>query len=494
MKENFIDIIESFKALKALVIGDAVLDTYIITKAEKFCREAPVPVFNVYDYKQQCGGAANTAMNVAALGATTYFLSVVGRDENAKHLCGQFKKNKINTDYIIKDKSRATVAKKRVTASANILFRLDEGTTSSISEQHETELLKNISDIITDMNVIIISDYETGLFTDTFIRELKSILLLHDVPLIVDAKNISKFKSLNPTAVKPNYEEAVNALQIEKKNGEARISQLAEQEKKYFEISGASIIASTLDANGVLFFEKNKTAFHLACTPQNDKNSIGAGDTFTAALALSIAAKATTKTIAELACAAAFVVMQKDETAGCSNYELKQYFNPTPKYIFNEEELIKLVQHLRHQNKKIVFTNGCFDILHKGHISLLNNACKAGDVLIVGVNSDASIKKLKGNNRPINTLEDRITVLAGLQSVHYLVSFDEESPLHLIKIIHPDVFVKGGNYTKDSIPEAPLLKKINCTVQILPYLEEHFTTHIIDKIRYMQKTNVAMPA
>src|SRR5256885_12275469 len=140
MKENFIDVIERFKTLKALVIGDAILDTYIITTPEKFCREAPVPVFNVHGYKQRCGGAANTAMNVAALGAETFFLSVTGKDENAKHLCDLLKKNKINTDYIVRDKSRTTAAKKRVTASSNILFRIDEGTTSAINEHCENIL------------------------------------------------------------------------------------------------------------------------------------------------------------------------------------------------------------------------------------------------------------------------------------------------------------------------------------------------------------------
>jgi D-beta-D-heptose 7-phosphate kinase / D-beta-D-heptose 1-phosphate adenosyltransferase len=132
--------------------------------------------------------------------------------------------------------------------------------------------------------------------------------------------------------------------------------------------------------------------------------------------------------------------------------------------------------------KKLVFSNGCFDILHTGHIFLVNNARKAGDILIVGVNSDASIRKIKGSGRPINNFDDRITVLAGLQSVDYLISFDEESPVHLIKSIQPDVFVKGGNYTEDSIPEAPVLKKLGCIIKIVPCLEEHSTTHIIDKI------------
>ncbi|MEJ7681990.1 MAG: D-glycero-beta-D-manno-heptose 1-phosphate adenylyltransferase [Segetibacter sp.] len=147
------------------------------------------------------------------------------------------------------------------------------------------------------------------------------------------------------------------------------------------------------------------------------------------------------------------------------------------------EQLSEIVNDLKKQSKKIVFTNGCFDIIHKGHIALLNKAREAGDVLIVGVNNDNSIRKLKGPERPINNLEDRLTVLAGLQSVDYLIAFEEESPVQLIKQVHPHVFVKGGNYTETSIPEAPLLKKLGCVVKIVPYIEEHSTTQIINKIQ-----------
>ncbi len=199
-------------------------------------------------------------------------------------------------------------------------------------------------------------------------------------------------------------------------------------------------------------------------------------------MTLALASKTEGSTAADIAAAAAAVVMQKEGTAWCTNNELKNYFNDAPKHILTTEELTTIIKELKKNGKKIVFTNGCFDILHTGHIFLLNNARKAGDVLIIGVNSDASIKKIKGLGRPINGFDDRIAVLAGLQSVDYLISFDEKSPLHLIKAIHPDVFVKGGNYTEASIPEAPLLKKIGCMVKIVPYLEEHSTTHIIDKI------------
>lgn len=486
MKENFLRIVENFKSVKLLVIGDAILDTYIITTPEKFGREAPVPVFNVQKYKHQCGGAANTAINTATLAAETFFLTVTGKDSGAKQLCDLLRKNKVHTEYIIKDKTRRTIVKKRVTASSNILFRIDSGTIDAVSQECERELLQRLNELYPHIDAIIISDYENGVITNAVINGIRELTSLHNKPVIVDAKDLSKFKSLQPAAVKPNYEESIKILNVPKLENNKRIEQIFQHEQNLFAITGANKIAATLDVDGIVFLEKDKPPYYISCAPCDNKNSIGAGDTFTSAFALALALNAVGYIAAEIAAAAAAVVMQKDGTAGCTNNELKHRFNEIPKHILTMDELVSIVKELKKRDKKIVFTNGCFDILHTGHIYLLNNARKAGDILIVGVNSDESIGKLKGNGRPINHFDDRIAVLAELQSVDYLIAFDEESPVNLIKAIHPDVFVKGGNYTEESIPEAQLLKKIGCAVKIVPYMEEHSTTHIIDKIREAQ--------
>lgn len=494
MKNNLIDVIENFKKLKVLVIGDAILDTYIITTPEKFCREAPVPVFNIQEYKHQCGGAANTAINVASLGAETYFLTVTGKDACSRKISEILRKSKVHNEYIIKDKTRTTIAKKRVTASSNILMRIDAGTVTPISEQCEKELLNKLQELLGHMDVIIISDYDDGVITETIIEGIKSLMKKRNIPIVVDARDLSKYKRLKPTAVKPNYEEMIKLLNVDKLNGEKRVHQILLLQKELFEITGAHAIAATFDADGVLFLQQGKAPHRITCEPLDNKQAIGAGDTFTSALSLALALQTEGKVAAEIAASAAEIVMHKEGTANCTNNELKYYFNVVPKHILQVEELNAIVRDLCKQGKKIVFTNGCFDILHSGHIYLLNNARKAGDVLIVGVNSDASIRKVKGSGRPINTFEDRIIVLAGLQSVDYIISFDEESPVDLIKAIHPDVFIKGGNYTEQTIPEAQLLEKIGCEVKIIPYIEEHSTTHIIDKIRDAQhhETTIAV--
>jgi D-beta-D-heptose 7-phosphate kinase/D-beta-D-heptose 1-phosphate adenosyltransferase len=236
-------------------------------------------------------------------------------------------------------------------------------------------------------------------------------------------------------------------------------------------------------------FETGKPPHHIPCTPRDNAKAIGAGDTFTSAFTLSLACKVNSHKAAEIAAAAAAIVVQKSDTAICTNRELIACFTTEPKFT-TLDHLVNLVKELKKQNKKIVFTNGCFDIIHKGHIALLNQAREAGDVLIVGVNSDTSIRALKGPGRPINNLEDRITVLAGLQSVDYVVSFDEVNASRLIQALRPDVFVKGGNYTESGISEVPLLKKLGCAIKIIPYIEDHSTAYIIDKIRHGDTGNM----
>lgn len=482
MQEKLSDIIENFRNLKIVVIGDAILDTYVKGSPDRVSREAPVMVFNANEQEHYCGGAANTAINVAALGAETYFLTVLGKDSSSRELMDVLKKNKVNTDFIIRDKGRVTIAKKRIMASSHMLMRIDEGTTTGITGSCEKELLKKIAEVYDKVDAVILSDYGFGVMTNGVIEGIKEITSKERKVIVADGRDVSRFKTIKPDAVKPNYEETIKLLQIEKAN-QGRDIQIAEFAKKLHEITGADKVAVTLDADGVLFLEKSKTPFRIIAVPQDNRKAIGAGDTFTSALTLSLASKVKGDVAVQIAAASAAVVVQKDGTAGCTNNELKAYFTAVPKYISRPEQLTEIVNELKKQGKKIVFTNGCFDIIHKGHITLLNKAREAGEVLIVGVNNDNSIRKLKGPERPINNLEDRITVLAGLQSIDYLIAFEEESPVQLIKQVHPHVFVKGGNYTETSIPEAPLLKKMGCIVKIVPYIEEHSTTQMINKIQ-----------
>jgi D-beta-D-heptose 7-phosphate kinase/D-beta-D-heptose 1-phosphate adenosyltransferase len=482
MKKEIKNIIDGFKNLKILIVGDAVLDTYVYGTTDRICREAPVPVFNITDQKFCCGGAANTAINLAALGAETYFLTVIGKDANGKELLDILQKHNVHCEYILKDRTRKTIAKKRVIASSNIILRMDEGSVNDINEHLENTLLQRFFELEDSVDTVLLSDYGFGVLTEGFIKSVKHIASSGSKPILVDSKELSRFRNLHATAVKPNYEEYLKLLNFSKVAKNKRVDQVFKNSEALLKNSGAQNVTVTLDVDGVALVMKGKKPYHISCIPRDAKNTIGAGDTFISALTLGIASGLPTETATEIAAAAAAIVVQKDGTTLCSNMQLKSYFNAIPKYISTTEELLNIIKELREEGKKIVFTNGCFDLIHKGHIALLNKARKAGDVLIVGVNDDESVKKVKGNDRPVNTLEDRITVLAGLQSIDYLIAFADESPVQLIKAVHPDVFVKGADYTEGSIPEMPLLKKLGCEIKIIPHMDDISTTDIIQRI------------
>jgi D-beta-D-heptose 7-phosphate kinase / D-beta-D-heptose 1-phosphate adenosyltransferase len=483
MKDHLKNLIEKFKSIKVLVIGDAILDTYIKGSTDRICREAPVPVINVIEHEHDCGGAANTAINVSALGAETYFLSVIGRDESGKQLLNVLRKNKVNIKYTIRDKERTTIAKKRITASSSILLRIDDGDTSPISKEMQCELNSILKDIYKSVDAIIISDYGYGIVNETLILTLQKLRENNPNILVIDSKDLYRFKELYPTAVKPNYEESIRLLQLPKLLDNQRIKQISSNGKKLFDITGAKYIAATMDVEGTVLFEDGKKISRAFSIPQDHRKAIGAGDTFISAITLALCSGASAQQAVEIASAASAIVIQKDGTVVCTLNELKLHFNENQKYSFNLEDLKRKAQEIKNEGKQIVFTNGCFDILHRGHVNFLNKAKDFGDVLIVGINSDKSISRIKGKDRPINSLEDRIAVLAALHQITYLISFDEDTPEEIIRALKPDVFVKGGNYTVDSIPEASLVKQLGGEVRIIPFALKRSTTQLIKRIR-----------
>jgi D-beta-D-heptose 7-phosphate kinase/D-beta-D-heptose 1-phosphate adenosyltransferase len=225
--------------------------------------------------------------------------------------------------------------------------------------------------------------------------------------------------------------------------------------------------------------------------PVHARSAVGAGDTFIAALSLALAAGANGRVAAEIATAAAAIAIGKDGTSTCSAAELRDCLGPQGKYDQDLQRLVQRVESYREQGRRVVFTNGCFDILHRGHIAYLNRAKALGDVLIVGLNSDASVSRLKGPERPINSLDDRAQVLAALSAVDHIVPFDDDTPIDLIRIVKPDVFVKGGDYTVESLPEAPTVAGMGGEVRILPYIDDQSTSRIIERVRRAERAFIA---
>jgi D-beta-D-heptose 7-phosphate kinase/D-beta-D-heptose 1-phosphate adenosyltransferase len=258
---------------------------------------------------------------------------------------------------------------------------------------------------------------------------------------------------------------------------------LAAQSRRIFRLTRAHIAAITLDSEGALVLERKRQPYRTYAQPVQRPHVAGAGDTFISAMTLALAVGAQTAAAAELASAAATIVVSKETTAVCSLQELKDKITPTNKHLKRLDQIAAQVEGHRRKGERIVFTNGCFDIIHSGHIQYLNRAKSLGDILVVGVNSDGSVKRLKGQSRPINSLDDRIQVLAALSCIDYVASFDEDTPWKLINALRPDVFVKGGDYSLHTLPEAPLVEALGGKVQILPYIEDHSTTSIIERIR-----------
>lgn len=542
MKTELVKLLDEIVGLNVVVIGEAMLDCYLSGVADRLCPEAPVPVVTVTDRKQAPGGAANTAVNVHTLGARVTFLSVIGDDWEGALLRQALEEHGLSTKYVLTQPARRTLAKQRVMAASQLLVRFDQGSTDAIDSQTEQALIAQLERCFPECDAVIVSDYGYGILTAGVIQaiaKLQNSCALRRSSgqarvLVVDSKQLTAYHHVGVTAVKPNYNEAVQLLGVEAlhatslSDGDARADQIAKHGERLLDLTGAQIAAVTLDVEGAIIFERDRPAYRTyarrtshsrvwessaeregrdvvssarnfvreGTAPRRLSAATGAGDTFVSALAIALAAGAPTPAAADLASAAAAVVVEKDGTTACSVQELRmllisltaeslQGAQPPAelsKTVLDPNSLVARVASYRASGRRIVFTNGCFDILHSGHVSYLNRAKALGDILIIGVNSDVSVSRLKGPSRPINPLLDRIQVLSALGCVDYLIPFDDDTPSKLIQIVCPDIYVKGGDYTRETLPEAPLVEQLGGVVQILPFVENRSTTSMIERI------------
>jgi D-beta-D-heptose 7-phosphate kinase/D-beta-D-heptose 1-phosphate adenosyltransferase len=475
-------IIDAFARLQIVVLGEAMLDTYLEGSSSRLCREAPVPVVRVTQRTGAAGAAANTAVNARALGARVHFVSVVGDDDEGRRVCACLGASGIDADDVLVDPTRRTLAKTRILASGQMLLRADQGTETPISASTERRLLERLEARVRNAHTIAISDYGYGILTPRVLAALGR--LQRDTPrvIVVDSKSLPAYRDLGVTAVKPNYDEAVQLVGAANGHGE-RAERIAAHAHTILQLTGARIAAITLDAEGAIVVERDRPPYRTYAPPVRHSQAAGAGDTFLAALALALGAGADTTAAAELASAAAAVVVGKDGTATCSALELRVHTSPVDKLGVEGARLAARLAVERQRGRRVVMTSGCFDILHRGHIAYLNRAKTLGDVLVVGLNTDETVRRLKGPGRPVNGLEDRAQVLAALSCVDHVTAFDEPTPTELVRLLRPDVFVKGGDYTIDRLPEAEAVHAYGGEVRILPYIDERSTTGIIERIR-----------
>lgn len=474
--------LDRWKNKRVLVIGEAMLDCYVQGTTNRLCREAPVPIVDLKSRQDVPGGAANTAANLRRLEANVLFLSVVGDDEEGNRLKQALQHQGISTQYLVTSSRRKTLLKQRIVSDSQLLLRCDRGSTEVIDTEAEEQLIARLNDLYPTCNAVIVSDYGGGIITPQIIKTLAKLQSSQPRTFTVDSKQLTRYTSIGVTAIKPNYQQAIQLLDIPALQGSLRIEQITNCGKKLLNLVNTQLATITLDSEGIIIFERDKPPYFIASHPVRNSQTTGAGDTFVSSLTLALAVGAEVKIAASIAAATAAIVVMQPGTTTCSLAALRQCLSKNKKLVSNRNNLASLIQEHRNFDQKIVFTNGCFDLLHLGHVTYLTQAKILGDILIIGVNSDESIRQLKGANRPVNCLSDRLAILAALESVNYVIPFTELTPRNLIQIIRPDIYVKGGDYTPEMLPEVPLVEELGGKVKILPYVSNISTTAIVNRI------------
>jgi D-beta-D-heptose 7-phosphate kinase/D-beta-D-heptose 1-phosphate adenosyltransferase len=478
-------LVDRFADLSVLVVGEAMLDVYLHGRSQRLCREAPVPIVAVEGRRDAPGGAANAAVNARHLGAAVTLLSVVGADDEGRRLRAALEARGVRTGHVLVDPGRRTLTKQRVLAGPHLLVRFDGGSTEPVPTRRQRELASRLRQLFAEHQAVVVSDYGYGVCTARVIGALAAAQARAPRVVVADSKTLLAYRDVGLTAVKPNFDEALALAGAGRAAaaGPLRLDLVAREGGRLLDLTGAQIVAVTLDADGALFFERGRPPYRTYAEPADHGRAVGAGDTFASALALALAAGGDVPAAAELASAAAAVVVGKPGTATCSAAELRARLALGDKFCPDAATLLARLAAYREQGRRVVFTNGCFDILHRGHVTYLNAAKALGDVLVVALNTDAGVRRLKGPGRPINPLEDRVQVLAALSSVDHIAAFDDDTPVPLLHQVRPDVFVKGGDCSRDRLPEAAVVEALGGQVVILPWVEDRSTTGVIDRIR-----------
>jgi D-beta-D-heptose 7-phosphate kinase / D-beta-D-heptose 1-phosphate adenosyltransferase len=483
---NFLRIIDRFASKKILVIGDFILDVFLKGTSTRLSPEAPVPVVDISERMVMPGGAANTAYNLKALGAEVSFLSVIGNDEEGDAAIKTLEDCGIESCYILQDKKRKTIVKTRIVSSGHPMLRYDWGTEILIDSAGEDQLINMLQTTYGQYDAIVISDYNKGIITDRILDMLKILQANAPTFIALDSKRLPFFSELKPSFVKPNFEETLKIVSANPGHSN-RVDEICACSEELYAHTQANITAVTLDSDGALIFNKHEFVHHETAPHVPSASVAGAGDTFVSAFTLAHICGADIPIAAKIATAASTIAISKQTTSPCFKKELSCYFNLQKKYLDNSEHLQEICQTYHAEGKRIVFTNGCFDILHSGHVAYLHQAKLLGDVLIVAVNTDQSIRRLKGEKRPINPLQDRLEVLSALSAVTHVIAFGDEmddTPIPVVKVVRPHIFVKGGDYTTDRLPEAATVSELGGEIVFIPLVPDHSTTRIIERIHH----------
>lgn len=468
-----------FKKTKVFLIGDIMLDQYIFGNVNRISPEAPVPIFLKDKSKEMLGGSGNVLSNLISLGTNTFYLSIVGKDDNALKVRKLLNKLKPNNYYLLSEKKRKTTVKTRFIVNSQQIIRVDEEDSAFINKNLEDRLIKKIDSYIIGKDVAVISDYNKGIITERISKYVIKKSNALNIPVIIDPKNEDFNIYRNATLITPNQLEA------------SKVTKMKAQSDKNAEACGKTIIKKyninkvliTRGEKGLLLVSK-KASVHSPTAAKEVFDVSGAGDTVLAVIAACYPNKIAEKKILSLANKAAGKVVAKIGTSTISIEELiKNKKNNSKDKILDLKTLSKKIKIDKEKGLKIGFTNGCFDILHYGHVKYLEKSKLYCDKLIVALNSDNSVKLIKGKNRPINNQSTRASIISSLNCCDYIIIFDERTPLSLIKKIKPDLITKGGDYKNKKIVGESEIKRWGGTALKLDFINDLSSTNLIEKLK-----------
>jgi D-beta-D-heptose 7-phosphate kinase/D-beta-D-heptose 1-phosphate adenosyltransferase len=466
--------IPDFSKTRVVVAGDVMLDQYLFGATSSISPEAPVPVVHVQKTDDRPGGAANVAVNLASLGVRTQLIGAVGNDPAANTLENLLTAQGIDCDFA-RVNDRPTITKTRVQSRGQQLIRLDQ---ENAAELRDSALAESVGQAAVGAGAVVLSDYGKGALTD--VRTMIELCRSAGVPVLVDPKGRDFEKYRGATLLTPNQGE------FETVAGHcASDAELVTRGWQMVEDLELTALLVTRSEKGIMLLEAGNEPLFLSTQAREVYDVTGAGDTVIATLAGALASGQSLATASALANIAAGLVVRKIGVATVTPGEIQVALHQRGqggRGLVSRDELLVLVGEARARKERIVMTNGCFDILHAGHVAYLEEAKSLGDRLIVAVNDDDSVRRLKGESRPVNALEDRMLVLAGLAAVDWVVPFADDTPAALIAAVLPDVLVKGGDYRPEEIAGAREVLGNGGEVRVLSFRDGHSTSRIIDKL------------
>jgi D-beta-D-heptose 7-phosphate kinase/D-beta-D-heptose 1-phosphate adenosyltransferase len=470
-----------------LCVGDLMLDEFVYGEVSRISPEAPAPVFAARRSETNVGGAGNVARNIASLGAKCIFVGLIGEDAAATDLKAALAGESRIESLLVCDAARPTTRKVRFVSEHFLthMLRADWEMTHPATADIEQKLIETILPLIARADIVLLSDYAKGVLTARVIRNVIDAARKLGKAVIVDPKSANFAIYRGATLLTPNRKEFAEATRSRADSSEG----IANAAQDVMQLADCEAILVTQSEHGMTLVPRKGDAVHVPAFPVKVRDVSGAGDTVAAVLSVARAAGASWEEALRMASAAAAVAVGKKGTASVTPAELRRQILPhaslaaEEKIVAHGAELDVRLADWRKQDLRIGFTNGCFDILHPGHVKVLTAARGACDRLIVGLNSDASVKRLKGEGRPVQSERARAEVLAALEAVDLVVIFDEETPLKLIEQIRPSVLVKGGDYTREQVVGHEIVEAHGGAVLLVEVLAGFSTTSLVDRAR-----------